>query len=96
MRSASPRRRHRRQSTIPISCWCRWRRSTGVATGWAMAAASTTPRSPGCAPAVTGANAVAAVGWAFAAQEVAAVPAEPHDARLDWIVTEREAIYIPG
>ena len=39
---------------------------------------------------------VTAVGWAFAAQEVEAVPAEPHDARLDWIVTEREAIYIFG
>ncbi|MDE0255966.1 MAG: 5-formyltetrahydrofolate cyclo-ligase [Rhodospirillaceae bacterium] len=37
---------------------------------------------------------ITAVGWAFAAQEVEAVPAEPHDARLDWIVTEREAIYI--
>lgn len=37
---------------------------------------------------------VTAVGWAFAAQQVEAVPAEPHDARLDWIVTEREAIYI--
>lgn len=35
-----------------------------------------------------------AVGWAYAAQEVAEVPTEPHDARLDWIVTEREAIYI--
>lgn len=39
---------------------------------------------------------VTAVGWAFAAQEVESVPAEPHDARLDWIVTEREAIYISG
>ncbi len=37
---------------------------------------------------------ITAVGWAFATQEVEAVPAEPHDARLDWIVTEREAIYI--
>ena len=37
---------------------------------------------------------VTAIGWAFAAQEVAAIPTEPHDARLDWIVTEREAIYI--
>ena len=37
---------------------------------------------------------ITAVGWAFAAQEVEAVPAEPHDVRLDWIVTEREAIYI--
>lgn len=35
-----------------------------------------------------------AIGWAYAAQEVAAVPTEPHDAPLDWIVTEREAIYI--
>lgn len=39
---------------------------------------------------------VTAVGWAFAAQEIEAVPAEAHDARLDWIVTEREAIYISG
>ncbi len=31
-------------------------------------------------------------GLAFAAQEVARAPAEPHDARLDWVVTEREAI----
>jgi len=37
-----------------------------------------------------------AVGWAFAVQEVDAVPREPHDARLDWIVTEREAVYISG
>ncbi|MYG52258.1 MAG: 5-formyltetrahydrofolate cyclo-ligase [Rhodospirillaceae bacterium] len=37
---------------------------------------------------------ITAVGWAFAAQEVEAIPAQPHDARLDWIVTEREAIYI--
>ena len=37
---------------------------------------------------------VVAIGWAYAAQEVAAVPTEPHDARLDWIVTEREALYI--
>ena len=37
---------------------------------------------------------VTAIGWAFAAQEVEAIPTEPHDARLDWIVTEREAIYI--
>jgi 5-formyltetrahydrofolate cyclo-ligase len=31
------------------------------------------------------------VGIGFAAQEVEAIPAEPHDARLDWIVTENEA-----
>lgn len=32
------------------------------------------------------------VGIAFAAQEVTAIPAEPHDARMDWIVTEKETI----
>jgi 5-formyltetrahydrofolate cyclo-ligase len=35
---------------------------------------------------------VVAVGVAFAAQEVAAVPCGPHDERLDWIVTERETL----
>ncbi len=34
---------------------------------------------------------VLAVGFAFAAQEVAAVPHDETDQRLDWIVTEREA-----
>jgi 5-formyltetrahydrofolate cyclo-ligase len=28
----------------------------------------------------------------FAGQEVTHVPREPHDARLDWIVTEAEVI----
>lgn len=37
-------------------------------------------------------GAVLAVGYAFAAQEVDALPLEPLDQRLDWIVTEREAI----
>lgn len=32
------------------------------------------------------------VGLAFAAQEVAGIPAEPHDIRMDWIVTEKETI----
>jgi 5-formyltetrahydrofolate cyclo-ligase len=32
------------------------------------------------------------VGLAFAAQEVLAIPAEPHDARMDWIVTEKETL----
>jgi 5-formyltetrahydrofolate cyclo-ligase len=36
--------------------------------------------------------ALVTVGLAYAAQEVAAVPTEPHDQALDWIVTEREAI----
>lgn len=37
---------------------------------------------------------VLAVGVAFAAQEVAAVPRDPLDQRLDWIVTECEAIRV--
>jgi 5-formyltetrahydrofolate cyclo-ligase len=39
-------------------------------------------------------GAVLAVGLAFAAQEVAAVPQGAGDEPLDWIVTEREAIHI--
>jgi 5-formyltetrahydrofolate cyclo-ligase len=35
---------------------------------------------------------VTAIGLAFAAQEIAAVPATPRDARLDLVLTEREAI----
>jgi 5-formyltetrahydrofolate cyclo-ligase len=38
------------------------------------------------------AGAVIAVGVAFAAQEIAAVPHDALDARLDWIVTEADAI----
>jgi 5-formyltetrahydrofolate cyclo-ligase len=37
---------------------------------------------------------VVAVGLAFAAQEIVAVPMGPHDQALDWIVTEREAIRV--
>lgn len=32
------------------------------------------------------------IGIAYAAQEIAAVPDEPHDRRLDWIVTESETL----
>ena len=32
------------------------------------------------------------IGIGYAAQEIEAVPDEPHDRRLDWIVTERETI----
>lgn len=35
---------------------------------------------------------VLAIGLAFAAQEIAAVPATPHDAPLDLVLTEREVI----
>ena len=37
-------------------------------------------------------RAIVAVGVAFAAQEVASVPHGEHDQRLDWVVTEREAL----
>lgn len=32
------------------------------------------------------------VGLAFSVQEVEAIPAEPHDIRLDWVVTEKETL----
>lgn len=32
------------------------------------------------------------VGLAFSVQEVAAIPTEPHDVGMDWIVTEKETI----
>jgi 5-formyltetrahydrofolate cyclo-ligase len=35
---------------------------------------------------------VVAIGFAYAAQKVAVVPTEPHDARLDYVLTEREVI----
>jgi len=41
-------------------------------------------------------KAVTAVGIAFAAQEVPAVPATPRDARLDLVLTEREVIDLRG
>ena len=37
-------------------------------------------------------GAVTSIGIAYAAQEIDTVPDEPHDRRLDWIVTERETI----
>lgn len=40
-------------------------------------------------------KAVAAVGLAFAAQEVEAVPDFPYDQRLDFVLTERETIVCP-
>ncbi|KAA2235743.1 5-formyltetrahydrofolate cyclo-ligase [Salinarimonas soli] len=35
---------------------------------------------------------VLAIGLAFGVQEMAEIPLEPHDRRLDWVVTEREII----
>ena len=43
---------------------------------------------------IAGIGGVLAVGLAYAGQEVAEVPHERHDQRLDWIVTERGAIRI--
>ncbi len=34
----------------------------------------------------------AVIGLAFACQELACIPAEPHDEPLDWVLTERELI----
>jgi 5-formyltetrahydrofolate cyclo-ligase len=39
---------------------------------------------------------VTAIGLAFAAQEIAAVPATPRDARLDLVLTEHEMIDLRG
>lgn len=39
---------------------------------------------------------IVAVGLAFAAQEIGAVPANPHDFRLDLVLTERELIDCRG
>ncbi len=39
---------------------------------------------------------VIAVGLAFAAQEIATVPATPRDARLDLVLTEREVLDLRG
>jgi 5-formyltetrahydrofolate cyclo-ligase len=41
-------------------------------------------------------KAVIAIGLAFAAQEVPAVPATPRDARLDLVLTEREVVDLRG
>ena len=42
--------------------------------------------------ALRAAKTVTAIGIAYAVQEVAAVPTEPHDARLDLVLTEAEVI----
>lgn len=44
--------------------------------------------------ALKAAGGVVTVGIAYAGQEVEAVPAEPHDEALDWVVTERAFIRI--
>ena len=42
--------------------------------------------------AITELRPLATVGIGYAAQEIPAVPDEPHDRSLDWIVTENETI----
>ena len=37
-------------------------------------------------------HAITTVGIAYASQEIPMVPTEPHDYRLDWMITEEEAI----
>ncbi|GIU66910.1 hypothetical protein PsB1_1064 [Candidatus Phycosocius spiralis] len=39
---------------------------------------------------------VIAIGIAFSVQEVERIPTEPHDQRLDWIITEIEAYRVPS
>lgn len=46
--------------------------------------------------ALRGAGAALAVGVAYAAQELPAVPCDDDDQVLDWIVTEAEAIRVPA
>jgi len=42
--------------------------------------------------ALAGLGAVTTIGVAYGAQEIDAVPDEPHDRRLDWVVTEQDCI----
>ena len=70
------------------ACWCRCWPSTGAATAWATAGASTTGpwrrcAAPGRSP---------RSGWPSPGRKSRQVPAEATDERLDWIVTEREAL----
>ncbi len=39
---------------------------------------------------------VIAIGIAFAQQEVSHIPTQPHDQRLDWIITQNEAYRVPS
>jgi 5-formyltetrahydrofolate cyclo-ligase len=43
-----------------------------------------------------GRRAITAIGLAFADQEIPAVPVTERDARLDLVLTEREAIELKG
>ena len=63
--------------------------STGAAIASATARGTTTARSPACARP----RPIHAVGVAYSVCEVEAVPDEPHDQRLDFILTESELIY---
>lgn len=41
-------------------------------------------------------NPIVTIGLGFAAQEVAVIPTQPHDQRLDWIITESGAYRCPS
>ena len=77
-----------RPRSIPTSCWCRCsafdRRGHRIGYGagyYDMTITALRARKP-----------VVAIGIAFAAQEIDAVPTTPRDARLDLVLTEHEVI----
>jgi 5-formyltetrahydrofolate cyclo-ligase len=39
---------------------------------------------------------ITTIGLAFAQQEVEPIPTQPHDQRLDWIITQNEAYRVPS
>jgi 5-formyltetrahydrofolate cyclo-ligase len=71
---------------VPLACFDRTGHRIGYGAGYFD---MTITRLRGLKP-------VVALGIAFALQEIAAVPAAPHDARLDFVLTEREVIDCRG
>jgi 5-formyltetrahydrofolate cyclo-ligase len=71
---------------VPLACFDRAGHRIGFGAGYYD---MTINRLRGMKP-------VVAVGIAFAAQEIARVPATPYDARLDLVLTEREIIDFRG
>jgi 5-formyltetrahydrofolate cyclo-ligase len=67
---------------VPLACFDRAGHRIGFGAGYYD---MTINRLRGMKP-------VTAIGIAFAGQEIAHVPATPHDARLDLVLTERETI----
>ncbi len=70
---------------VPLACFDRRGGRVGYGKGhFDRAIAALTARHP-----------VLAVGLAYAVQEIPEVPLEPHDRRLDFVVTETELIRMP-